>query len=177
MEPLACHPDAFDPLSLKKAFAFECSPKRFNNKLAHHLAMARQGRRLQRVDPLMEYCLSFCKIIQISDHLFEIFVDEGINVDGNCAREELEFWTELRTEPFDLLLNCTKSFSYDFAGATEIGKSPLQRRLAVLVYNNIQYSSNSMAIEINRIQMPKKIVQIFSDRESAIAWLDEPFKG
>ncbi|MBK1877132.1 hypothetical protein [Pelagicoccus mobilis] len=124
----------------------------------------------------MEYRLSFCTIIQIKDDLFEVFVDEGVNVDGECAREELEFWTKLRSEPYDLILNCTKSFSYDFRGASEIGKCPFQRRLAVLVYNNVQYSSNSMAIEINMIKMPEKIVQTFSDRDAALAWLAEPFE-
>lgn len=41
----------------------------------------------------MEYRLSFCSITQLRDDLYEVIVDEGVNVDGNCAKEELAFWT------------------------------------------------------------------------------------
>ena len=119
----------------------------------------------------MEFQLSFCTVHQIEDALFEIFVKEGAVVDAACAKEELDFWTEHRNEPFGILLNCNASFSYDFAGASQIGKSPFQRKIAVLTYNNFQYRSNSLAIEISKVEMPEKVARIFHDRDEAIEWL------
>lgn len=121
----------------------------------------------------MEYQLSFCTVKEIETDIFEIFVNEGATVNARCAKEELAFWTNLRSSPFSILLNCTTSFSYDFEGASEIGKSPLQKKIAVVTYSNLQYSSNSMAIQISLIQMPEKVARLFHARSDALRWLKE----
>lgn len=119
----------------------------------------------------MKHQLSFCSIEEIEDSIFEIFVKEGTTVDAKCAEEELAFWTKHRSEPFYILLNCTTSFSYDFEGASQIGKSPLQRKIAVVTYSNLQYTSNSMAIQVSQLKMPEKIARVFHVRDDALAWL------
>lgn len=121
----------------------------------------------------MEHQLSFCKIKEIEPDIFEIIVNEGATVDARCAREELDFWTNLRTTPFSILLDCTTSFAYDFEGASEIGKCPLQKKIAVVTYSNLQYSSNSMAIQISLIKMPEKVARVYHTRTDALNWLRE----
>ncbi len=119
----------------------------------------------------MKHQLSFCTVEEIEDSIFEVFVKGGITVDAKCAQEELEFWTKHRNEPFGILLNCTTSFAYDFEGASQIGKSPFQKKIAVVTYTNLQYASNSMAIQVSQIQMPEKVARVFHTRNDALAWL------
>jgi len=117
--------------------------------------------------------LSFCSVSEIEKDLFEMVIDDGITLDLTCAQEELEFWTALREDPFGVLLDCRTSFSYDYEGAARLGQSPLLRKMAILIYSEVQHTSNSLAMNINHAAMPDKLSKLFVSRSEALGWLRE----
>lgn len=42
------------------------------------------------------YPLSFCTVKQIEEDIFEVVVNEGVEIDMACAQEENQFWTQLQ---------------------------------------------------------------------------------
>lgn len=119
----------------------------------------------------MNYSLSFCDIAQISDTLFEVIDKEGVIIDKRCANEVANFWTNLRQEPFGLLVNCQNSFSLSFEGGREIGIHPLQHKTAILIHDNEQELSIQSAMGIKKALNISYQHKIFYDRKKALEWL------
>lgn len=120
------------------------------------------------------YQLSFGTVKQIEEDIFEVIVNEGVEIDMACAQEENQFWKDLnRTQPYHVLLNCIYPFEYDFNGAAQIGMNPLQAKLAIVTPTAESYSENAMATQVNRANAPEiqKQVNIFNDYDSALKWL------
>ena len=120
----------------------------------------------------MEYKLSFCKIEQLTDNIFEVTINAGAIIDEECALEAEKFWHELRKEPYRLLVNNKNHFSYSFLGAQKIGEHFLEQKTAVLVDNpstekqmtTVQNLKKTLGKWINR--------KIFHNREEALRWLE-----
>jgi hypothetical protein len=121
----------------------------------------------------MKYSLSFCDITKISENTYETVGKEGIVLDKECAEEAWNFWDTLCKEPFGLLVNSKNTFSHSFEGAMEIGKHPLQKKTALLVYNDKQTAEFKTALQIKQVTNHYAPHKIFSDREKAIEWLKD----
>lgn len=119
----------------------------------------------------MTFSLSFCDITQISDNIFEVIDKEGVLIDKKCVDEVSKFWTELRQEPFGLLVNCQNSFSLSFEGACEIWIHPLQQNTAILVTNNKQDTAIKTVLAIKKALGVSYHHKVFYDRKSPIEWL------
>lgn len=121
----------------------------------------------------MKYSLSFCDVTHISEDIYEAITKEGITVDKNCAEEAWNFWDKIRDKPFGLLVNHKNSFSHSFEGGRDIGNHPLQKKTALLIYNNKQKTNFETALLVKKVTSQHSPHKIFTDRNQAIAWLQE----
>jgi hypothetical protein len=123
----------------------------------------------------MKYSLSFCEITEISKDIYETISKEGVILDKSCAEEAYNFWDKIRDKPFGLLVNHKISFSHSFEGGRDIGNHPLQRKTALLVYNNTQKSNFETALQVKNATAQHSLSphKIFIDRNQAIEWLKE----
>jgi len=98
----------------------------------------------------MKYYLSFCEIEQLSEHVFEVTINDGVEIDEKCAQEGEEFWYTLRKEPYSLLVNNKNSFSFSFLGAQKIGDHALEKRTAILVNDTKTKHQMSVLMELKK---------------------------
>lgn len=120
----------------------------------------------------MKYELSFCEITQLSDNIFESVDKEGIVIDKKCSYENYQFWDELRSEPFGLLINCKNLYSITFQGAQTLGSHKLQYKTATLLTNSSQATAMKTFLSIKEsIGIPYKNHKFFTDRNEALEWL------
>ena len=121
----------------------------------------------------MKYRLSFCEIEQLSDDIFEVSINEGAVIDENSAEEARDFWHELRTEPYRLLVNNKNKFSYSFLGAQRIGEHSLEERTAVIVDESALNIYKSTVLRLKKMAGNPENRRVFGDRDAAIKWLEE----
>jgi len=119
----------------------------------------------------MKYQLSFCEIEQLSESIFEVTTVEGAVVDQNCAREANDFWINLRSEPFSLLVNNKNSFSFSFTGSVEIAKNPLRKKTAVLLSSKMTEGDVRMTLDIKKSANFSEQTRLFDSRTGALQWL------
>ncbi len=122
----------------------------------------------------MKYKLSFCEIEQLSGHTFEVTIDEGTDIDENCAEEAETFWHNLREESYGLLVNNKNSFSYTFLGAQKIGDHSLERKTAILVNSKQSKAQESTVLMLKEIAGNAANRKLFhsEERDEAIKWLE-----
>lgn len=125
----------------------------------------------------MKHSLSFCEVTQISDYIYEAIDNEGVVIDAECAREVWDFWSELRQEPFGLLVHCKNSFSVSFEGAQNVASHPLQQKTAILVCDKRQIHQIKTVMSIKETLGHDDDHKVFyggeSAREEAIEWLSQ----
>jgi len=123
----------------------------------------------------LRYSLSFCEVTRISNHIYETVDNEGIVIDAKCAKEAMDFWSELRQKPFGLLVNCKNSFSISFEGAQKIARHPLQQKTAILVYGEPQKRQMESMMSIKESFGHHDLHKVFYGGEAvkskAIEWL------
>jgi len=120
----------------------------------------------------MKYKLSFCEIEQLSDNIFEVTINAGTNIDEKCAAEGQIFWSDLRKEPYRLLVNNKNRFSYSFMGAQKIGEYSLEQKTAVLVNDLASKVQMATVLHIKKIFGSMENKKVFQDRDEAIKWLE-----
>jgi hypothetical protein len=120
----------------------------------------------------MKYSLSFCEIIQLSENIFEAIENEDVVIDGQCVTESWNFWNQLRTEPFGLLVHCSE-IPLSFLGAQKIGNHPLQQKTALLLRKVSQEEKIAQVMDIKEVIGTPIRHQIFYDREQALEWLKD----
>ena len=118
--------------------------------------------------------MSFCKIEQLSDNIFEVTINAGAIINETCAEEAQRFWHDLRTEPYGLLVNNKNWFIYSFMGSQKIGEHPLERKTAVLVDDPVTESQILTVLELKKMFGNVINRKIFHDRDEAIKWLGKP---
>ena len=119
----------------------------------------------------MIHQLSFCKIEQLSNNIFEVTTAEGTVIDDKCAKEANNFWLKLREEPFGLLVNTNNSFSFSFSGSIEIAKNPLRKKTAILLSNKKTIAEVGVTTDLkNTANFPEE-TRSFQNRNEAIKWL------
>lgn len=122
----------------------------------------------------MKHKLSFCEIEQLSENIFEVTINEGAMIDEKCADEAMEFWHDLRTEPYVLLVNNKNQFSYSFMGSQKIGEHSLERKTAILIDNTISDDQISTVLDLKKMFGNIENKKVFQERDEAIEWLKIP---
>ena len=122
----------------------------------------------------MKYKLSFCEIEQLSDNIFEVTINAGAVIDEKCAEEAEIFWNDLRTKPYELLVNNKNRFSYSFMGSQKIGEHSLERKTAVLVEDPISKGQMSTVLDLKKMVGSPGNRKVFRGRNEALKWLETP---
>ncbi|MCW8825592.1 MAG: hypothetical protein OQK78_04115, partial [Gammaproteobacteria bacterium] len=115
----------------------------------------------------MEYELAFGKYIKHSESLLEAIAYEGVDVDESAADESNRLIEKIMTQPYGVLVNLTHNFSFDFKGATSIGASPLEKRVAILTFRPTSKLAMTTVIQSQQKSFPDKELRFFDDREEA----------
>lgn len=115
------------------------------------------------------YELSFGKIILLSDDLAEVIVDDGISMDTRMVDEYHQFLLEHLKAPFSLLVNKINSYTYDFEAQQKLANLDQINKMAVVSYNRITTAATEYLKELPVHQNWN--LEIFTDRDTALAWL------
>lgn len=120
---------------------------------------------------MTEYRLSYATIIRLSDHIAEVIVDEGVEMDLEEVEEYHKFLQDTFVAPFAILVNRKNSYTYSFAAQQKLATLPQFKAIALLVYNKSAEISSQALRDIKRDQPWNS--QIFEDRDEALGWLNE----
>jgi len=116
--------------------------------------------------------LSFASITILADDLAEVVVDHGVDMTGPMVDEYHEFLRSHLSTPFSLLINKINNYSYEFSAQETLAAIPEIDRMAVVAYKPATENVTRLMTTIPREY--KWRLEIFSDRDAALAWLKEP---
>lgn len=115
--------------------------------------------------------LSFATITILADDLAEVVVDHGVDMTGSMVDEYHEFLRTHLSAPFSLLINKINNYSYDFTAQENLAAIPEIDRMAVVAYKPTTENVTRLMTTIPREYAWR--LEIFSDRDAALAWLME----
>lgn len=114
--------------------------------------------------------LGFAKIIRLRDDIAEVIVAQ--NVEMNEATVDLyhAFLIAHLRGPFSLLINKLNAYTYSFDAQMKLATITQIHAMAVVAYNRkSMLSTQSLSNDLPR--ETKWNLQLFSEREPALAWL------
>lgn len=115
------------------------------------------------------YLLSFGEASILQDNIIEIIVNEDVEIGLDMVSEFQELVKNQLKTPCAILMNKVNAYSYAFEAFECIACMESLKLVAV-----VSYSKTSDAISsylIGRLNETNTDVEIFSDRESALSWL------
>lgn len=115
------------------------------------------------------YKLSFGTIITINNHLAEVIIDEGIEMDEHLVDAYHDFLLSHLKAPFSLLINKKNSYSYTFEAQKVIANLKEIDNMAVLVGTLGSTLATKTIISLKE----RENIRMFVDREEALDWLNE----
>lgn len=115
------------------------------------------------------YKLSFGTIITINNHLAEVIIDEGIEIDEHLVDTYHDFLLSHLTAPFSLLVNKKNSYSYTFEAQKIIANLDEIDSMAVLVGTLGSTLATKTIISLKG----RENIKIFVTREEALDWLND----
>jgi hypothetical protein len=116
------------------------------------------------------YELPFAKIIILREDIAEVIVNDGVEMDTKMVDEYHEFLLSHLNPPFSLLINKINSYSYDFEAQMQLATLKEINAMAVVSYRR----TTDISTEMLTNNVPRDTewnLQIFQDREKALAWL------
>jgi len=114
------------------------------------------------------YRLSFGTIITINDHLAEVIIDEGVELDEHLVDAYHDFLLSHLKAPFSLLINKKHCYSYTFEAQKVIGSLDEIDNMAVLVGTLGSTLATKTIISLKG----QDNIEIFTTREEALDWLN-----
>ena len=115
------------------------------------------------------YKLSFGTIITINNHLAEVIIDEGIEMDEHLVDAYHDFLLSHLKAPFSLLINKKNSYSYTFEAQKIIANLEEIDNMAVLVGTLGSTLATKTIISLKE----RENIKIFVDRVEALDWLND----
>ena len=115
------------------------------------------------------YELPFTKIIVLSDHIAEVIINEGIEINMDMVEQSHDFLLSHLHAPFSLLINNVNAYSYDFSAQGKLAALKEINAIAVVAYRR----STEIATEVLASQ-PRDVelnLKIFRNRDDALDWL------
>jgi hypothetical protein len=119
-----------------------------------------------------EYRLSFCTIYHRDDDIAVFEVDDGINIDATMVEEVEALAKASAADAVAILSNRKNSYSLSFEAMSAVANSPRLVALAIVVHS----PKTRMLVEAQNqfiASLNSKPIEIFSDTESAISWLQQ----
>lgn len=120
---------------------------------------------------MKQHRLSFADINILGDNLAEVIVDEGVEMTIDMVEEYHQFLLTHLIPPFSLLVNKLHSYSYDAEAQQKLANLQEIDRMAVVSY---RLSTTTATEQLTELPWNGDWnLQIFTDRETALAWLSE----
>lgn len=119
----------------------------------------------------LSHKLSFGTIIILNEHLAEVIIDEGVEMDKKLMEEYHNFLLENLTSPFSLLVNKLHSYSYTFDVQRKISKLKEVFAVAVVVNSIGSKMATKTILSLNNDE--NWTMKMFYLREEALIWLNE----
>lgn len=120
---------------------------------------------------MKQHRLSFADINILGDNLAEVIVDEGVEMTIDMVEEYHQFLLTHLIPPFSLLVNKLHSYSYDAEAQQKLANLQEIDRMAVVSY---RLSTTTVTEQLTELPWNGDWnLQIFTDRDTALAWLSE----
>ena len=119
----------------------------------------------------MEIQLDFALVKRIAPQIVEVQADTGIEITKDALFQVCMSAEQLVGGPFMMLINRQNAYSMHHEAMMNVGNWPQLQAIAILVF-----SVHSAQIAMLLKAMPrikKSPIEIFSDRQSALMWLQE----
>lgn len=112
---------------------------------------------------------NFGQLIRLSEGVFEVIIDEGIEIDREMMNAYHAYFREHASGPFVVLVNRKNAYTYTIEVQQNIGHMPGVKAFAVLVYSRLNEISTQF---VKSLPSNKNWnLEIFHDREEALGWL------
>ena len=118
---------------------------------------------------MTSFKLSFAQINLLSDHIAEVIVNEGVELNMAMVEEYHAFLLSHLKPPFSLLINKLNAYTYTFDAQANIANLPEIKALAVISYNKVTSITTRQLANFPRES--RWNLQIFSDKDDALHWL------
>jgi hypothetical protein len=118
---------------------------------------------------------SFGKIILVAEHIAEIIMNEGVQMDVAMVDACHRFLAENLRFPSGLLINKINSCSYDFEAQRKLGMLEQVRAVAIVSYRKTtELASQVVSAIVADAAPPREVevsVKMFPERNEALQWL------
>lgn len=116
------------------------------------------------------YTLSFGKVSILRSDIAEIIVDEGVDINVQMVDEIHHFLLSIFVNSFSLLINKTNSYSSQLDALIKFGTLSTINKIAMFAPNRMAKLSADFEADIPSSEALN--IQVFSQREEALSWLD-----
>jgi hypothetical protein len=102
--------------------------------------------------------------------IVELFIHAGVELDAGQLLELYQACAELAGQPYGLLVNRGTDYSMTVGALEKLGNHPALRAVALFIHGVARRDVAQYQKAIYGVRTP---VEIFSEREDALAWLRE----
>lgn len=113
---------------------------------------------------------SFGKAVIINDHIAEVLIKEGVEVDCDMLEDLRQLWRSRLCAPFFLLINKVNHYTYSFEAQEKLFDLDGLDAIAVVAYSRITRLTTESLLKSFQHNDNRK-VKIFSSRDRALRWL------
>lgn len=115
--------------------------------------------------------LSHAVVIQISESIYELTIEEGIELDLKSTIEFHEFLLGTQKDSVYILINQKNNYTYSFQAMTMLGCLDMVRAMAFYTPSRVGYIGCQLFFQVPRI-LPIRM-EVFSNHFSALSWLEK----
>lgn len=115
------------------------------------------------------YKVSFGKIKKLPHNIGEIIADEGVDINIAMVNEVHQALTEIFSHSFSLLINKTNAYSTQLDALILFGELKTIDKIAIYAPNPLAKLSADFSATIP--SSAKLAIEVFTDRNDALAWL------
>ena len=119
---------------------------------------------------MKQYTLSFGKINKLHEHLAEVIINDGVEMNIRMVNEYHQFLITHFSAPFSLLVNKVHSYSYDMQAQEKLATIGQIKDMAVVSYTPTTTRTTQALATYPRKN--KWSMQIFNSRDLALQWLE-----
>lgn len=113
--------------------------------------------------------ISFAKVTVLNCKLAEVIVDQGVDITLEMVEEIHQCFLTIFTDSFSLLINKKNAYSTQLDALIQFGKLAAIDKIAVYAPNKMAKLSADFSANIPSSTVLN--IQVFTDREDALAWL------
>ena len=114
--------------------------------------------------------ISFAKVSILRNDLAEITVDNGVDINLKMVEEIHNCLRSIFSDSFSLLINKTNSYSTQLDALMKFGTLAAIIKIAVLAPNKLAKMSADFSATIPSSAVLN--IEVFTDRDEALAWLN-----